>query len=134
MTMSRTVSHLNKEEDGGEDGMVIVSHMSPLPITPLEKQFHTMMNKDAFTLEEVGTTMIIPKDHQKSNILQQRVPASVLVTVRPYGEEGQVAISLKWLVSRGSEIRPRNALQMTSYKWTALDRRGFSSGTLTTLR
>ena len=45
-----------------------------------------------------------------------------------------MAISLKWLVSRGSEIRPRNALQMTSYKWTALDRRGFSGGTLTTLR
>ena len=47
-----------------------------------------MMNKDAIPLGEVGLIMMIPKDHQKSNIIQQRVPASVLVTVRPYGEEG----------------------------------------------
>ena len=47
-----------------------------------------MMNKDAIPLGEVGLIMMIPKEHKKSHDIEQRVPASVLVTVRPYGEEG----------------------------------------------
>ena len=46
-----------------------------------------MMNKDATPVGEVCPTMMIPKEHKKSHDIEQRVPASVLVTVRPYGEE-----------------------------------------------